>query len=100
VRYFEKEDFIAQQAEILRKDEGSPIESLAQIEEAGAGDTNELSRRLNLRGRFLHSEECIVGPRGPPPGALAKDGPNSGRGGGEAASAAAAGTKDGWSEAT
>jgi surfeit locus 1 family protein len=39
-------------------------------------------RRVRLHGEFRHRDEVLVGPRGPPPGALALSGPNSGRGGG------------------
>ncbi len=39
-------------------------------------------RRVYLRGIFQHEHEIFIGPRGPPPGALAETGPNSGRGGG------------------
>jgi hypothetical protein len=35
-------------------------------------------RRL-VEGRFHHDQEMHLGPRGPPPGALATTGPNSGR---------------------
>jgi cytochrome oxidase assembly protein ShyY1 len=33
-------------------------------------------QRLVIRGQFLHEHECLVGPRGPPPGAL-PDAPGS-----------------------
>lgn len=54
-----------------------------------SGDTNlrgvksERSYRLvSIRGTFSHEKQMLIGPRGPPPGALAETGPNSGRGGG------------------
>jgi len=36
-------------------------------------------RKRLLRGRFRHQQEILIGPRGPPPGALASTGPSSGR---------------------
>jgi len=39
-------------------------------------------RLVTLRGEFQHDNQLLIGPRGPPPGALAESGPNSGRGGG------------------
>mmetsp|Transcript_13083 Transcript_13083/g.27657 ORF Transcript_13083/g.27657 Transcript_13083/m.27657 type:complete len:512 (-) Transcript_13083:158-1693(-) len=52
------------------------------------GPTNRKTyRRVHLRGKFLHQHEILVGPRGPPPGALSESGPNSGRGGGGGMSA-------------
>ena len=36
-------------------------------------------RRVLVRGTFDHSKYVLVGPRGPPPGAMASSGPNSGR---------------------
>ena len=39
-------------------------------------------RRRSVEGNFLHELEVLVGPRGPPHGALAKSGPSSGRSGG------------------
>lgn len=46
----------------------------------GGGDNSY--RRFLVRGRFDHKNEVLVGPRGPPLGALAKSGPMSGRSGG------------------
>ena len=44
---------------------------------------NEKSyRRVQLTGRYIHTKQILIGPRGPPPGALSESGPNSGRGGG------------------
>ena len=39
-------------------------------------------RRVNLQGKYQHDKQILIGPRGPPPGALAESGPNSGRSGG------------------
>ena len=39
-------------------------------------------RRVNLQGKYQHNKQILIGPRGPPPGALAESGPNSGRSGG------------------
>ena len=39
-----------------------------------------------LTGKFDHKNSLLLGPRGPPPGSLSNDGPNSGRGGGGMAS--------------
>ena len=49
-------------------------------------DDPRLVRTETLKGKYLHDDEVLLGPRGPPPGALSKDGPNSGRGGGGIAS--------------
>ena len=48
-------------------------------------------RRVRLRGEYRHGDEILIGPRGPPPGALAESGPNSGRGGGGGMSSSAQG---------
>lgn len=36
-------------------------------------------RRQLVRGQYIHDGEMLLGPRGPPPGALAVTGPASGR---------------------
>ena len=46
-----------------------------------SADPRLLSVRT-LSGCFDHEREVLLGPRGPPPGALADSGPNSGRSGG------------------
>jgi cytochrome oxidase assembly protein ShyY1 len=48
----------------------------------GIAPSEKSYRRVRLHGEFRHRDEVLVGPRGPPPGALASSGPNSGRGGG------------------
>lgn len=64
----------------------TPSSSEANISKSGP--TNRKTyRRVHLRGKFLHQHEILVGPRGPPPGALSESGPNSGRGGGGGMSA-------------
>jgi len=36
-------------------------------------------QQIAIRGHFIHEYEVLVGPRGPPPGAISSSGPNSGR---------------------
>lgn len=36
-------------------------------------------RPTSIQGKFMHDSEILVGPRGPPPGAISSSGPNSGR---------------------
>ena len=36
-------------------------------------------QKYTVRGKFQHTNEVWIGPRGPPPGAMASSGPNSGR---------------------
>lgn len=36
-------------------------------------------RRQIIKGQYIHDGEMLLGPRGPPPGALAVTGPASGR---------------------
>mmetsp|Transcript_18980 Transcript_18980/g.41352 ORF Transcript_18980/g.41352 Transcript_18980/m.41352 type:complete len:355 (+) Transcript_18980:86-1150(+) len=55
-------------------------------EDSAAARTTASYRRLITRGEFMHDDEVLVGPRGPPPGALASSGPSSGRSSGGMAS--------------
>jgi len=55
-------------------------------EDSAAARTTASYRRLITRGEFMHEDEVLVGPRGPPPGALASSGPSSGRSSGGMAS--------------
>mmetsp|Transcript_22910 Transcript_22910/g.33956 ORF Transcript_22910/g.33956 Transcript_22910/m.33956 type:complete len:269 (-) Transcript_22910:528-1334(-) len=75
-RYFEKVEFMDQRAEDLALPPTTLSKSLAEPSQHGSG-----MRRLVVQGKFLHAYTILVGPRGPPPGALAKDGPMSGRAG-------------------
>ena len=75
-RYFEKVVAVAQR----EKDLALPPEPLDDTQPQGL-------RRRFVEGKYLHDLEVLVGPRGPPPGALASSGPSAGRsGGGMAAS--------------
>jgi len=44
----------------------------------GLSDVQSFHKRL-IKGKFRHQQEILMGPRGPPPGALAVSGPSSGR---------------------
>lgn len=68
-RYFEK----------IRLMEKRILE-LKQDPEPWQGDgTPQGFRRRLLQGKYRHEDEMLVGPRGPPPGALTASGPASGR---------------------
>ena len=89
-RYFEKVDQMAVREEEPAAD---PV-PLSRFTANGAGETHPESqqtsaqkqsrsfRRLATAGIYDHTREVLVGPRGPPPGALASSGPTSGRGAG------------------
>ena len=76
-RYFEKVKLIEEQSKVLASESDS-----GRFEKEEFLDLPGLCHRVELRGQFRHRDEIIVGPRGPPVGALAKYGPKSGRSGG------------------
>jgi len=101
-RYFEKVEMTQKRENDLKMDPLSGLDawrdttsSSDQARNIKTGNTDAASaksyRRVNLRGKFQHDRGILVGPRGPPPGALAESGPNSGRGGGGGMSSSAQG---------
>ena len=101
-RYFEKVGMVRKREEDLGMDPLPTYEDwratrhesdadAATVMAMGEGSAPKSYRRVRLRGEFRHRDEVLVGPRGPPPGALAASGPNSGRGGGGGMSASAQG---------
>ncbi|GMH67623.1 hypothetical protein TrRE_jg7010 [Triparma retinervis] len=86
-RYFEKVEMIEKQETLLLLHPTTPTTTTSDLDEINSSSSEDgLSRRVKLQGHYDYAGECVVGPRGPPPGALAKDGPMSGRGGGGLAS--------------
>jgi surfeit locus 1 family protein len=69
-RFFEKK-------ELVKKNEHDLSLPPIPLSESG-NDLTSLRRRL-VNGTFQHNREILVGPRGPPPGAMASTGPSSGR---------------------
>jgi len=85
-RYFEKVDMVKKREDDLELD---PLSSFSdwQLLQNNSKDTDtdaksKSYRRVNLQGKYQHDKQILIGPRGPPPGALAESGPNSGRSGG------------------
>jgi len=70
-RYFEKENMVAAREEQRRM---TPISSMTQALQQHAHGL-EPYRRWQLKGSFYHQGEILVGPRGIPPGVLAKKAP-------------------------
>lgn len=76
-------ELVQKREDDLKLDALSYNEWVAGKEASIKSDAKERSYRLvSLRGQFQHWNQILIGPRGPPPGALAESGPNSGRGGG------------------
>jgi len=81
-RYLEKIDLQAQRETELAM-EPIIVSSTSRLDSKNnARQEKECFRRIKINGTFRHENELLVGPRGPPPGALAFSGPNSGRSGG------------------
>eukprot|EP00986_Skeletonema_menzelii_P002814 scaffold819_cov146-Skeletonema_menzelii.AAC.3 len=97
-RYFEKIDMVQKRKDDLSLDPLSfeqwrllnhpTISNLdgASSSSSRSNSSDEASsksyRRVVIQGKFDHTNSILIGPRGPPPGALATSGPNSGMGGG------------------
>lgn len=69
-RYFEKEELVKQREQDLALPP-RPFDRQNY-------NTASLQRQV-IKGKFVHDQEVLVGPRGPPPGAMASTGPSSGR---------------------
>jgi surfeit locus 1 family protein len=102
-RYFEKVDLVQKRKDDLslvpllfeewrlnhydgssnsNNDEGGGASSGSNSRISGGGEEATKSyRRVIIQGKFDHTKSILIGPRGPPPGALATSGPNSGMGG-------------------
>jgi surfeit locus 1 family protein len=79
-RYCQKIDLIAEREEQLKLE---PLTTtLPQQQNQQQQQFQQDFRRRLVSGTYDHKAEVLVGPRGPPPGALAQDGPSSGRSGG------------------
>ena len=68
-RFFEKQELVKKREYDL---------SLDPLPLSDNEDVSSLRRRV-VNGTFHHEKEVLVGPRGPPPGAMASSGPSSGR---------------------
>lgn len=98
MRYFDKVQMVKKREDDLQLDPFSSFDDwrLNTLDTTIALKTEFKSalktyRRVYLHGEFQHQHEILIGPRGPPPGALAESGPNSGRGGGGGMSSSAQG---------
>jgi hypothetical protein len=70
-RYFDKQRLVQQREDELKMDP-LPLEGTTTTTAA------QLQRRI-VQGHFQHEKQLLVGPRGPPPGAISESGPSSGR---------------------
>ena len=96
-RYFEKIELVEKREEDLKSpalqfdewltnnqsnnDKSDHVNSHAEIKTVKEKKVQRY-RLVSIEGPFDHQHQILIGPRGPPPGALAESGPNSGRGGG------------------
>jgi surfeit locus 1 family protein len=58
------------------------VNANANAVQKGDADIADVDRGfgpVSVKGKFMHEYEILVGPRGPPPGAISSSGPNSGR---------------------
>lgn len=97
-RYFEKVDMVAKREEELSMPPVTlgPTVRCTVEEQAGSASSSSTTmenpkeptasqwiqqrhRRVLVSGTYKHVDEILVGPRGPPPGAIAETGPKSGR---------------------
>ncbi|GFH62153.1 hypothetical protein CTEN210_18629 [Chaetoceros tenuissimus] len=96
-RYFEKIEQVEQREKELAQEpveleagatcsKGEYASDKDQIQNDGADEVDRGHRPILVNGKFRHENEILVGPRGPPLGALSSVGPNSGRSGGGMAS--------------
>ena len=98
MRYFDKVEMVKKREDDLNLDPFSSFDDWRRntLDTTIATKTEFKSalktyRRVHLHGEYQHQHEILIGPRGPPPGALAESGPNSGRGGGGGMSSSAQG---------
>ena len=71
-RYFEKIDLVAEREQALVQPPLSQSDFLHSTTRTTTKTSNQSAafRRIRFHGRFRYDKECLVGPRGPPPGAL------------------------------
>lgn len=96
-RYFEKVEMVHKREDDLGMDplptfdDWSSLKNTIDTTKTDGSALEKSYRRVHLHGEYQHQHEILIGPRGPPPGALAESGPNSGRGGGGGMSSSAQG---------
>ncbi len=91
-RYFEKIDLVSKRDEelsmkpndSLEKDALCSLDEMADVVKDSISSTAQQPKergyqQIAIKGHFIHDYEVLVGPRGPPAGAISSSGPNSGR---------------------
>jgi surfeit locus 1 family protein len=83
-RYYEKIDMIeARNQESLMEPQALEKNAKCSIAEQQGVREDKITQRgfgpITVQGEFAHQYEILIGPRGPPPGAISSSGPNSGR---------------------